>query len=238
VDIIAASGGDDFNLPQGTRLEISNQVFGSRPLLLYAKTDSEISGGTTRYLSVISQGDLDAAKTQLQNEVLKQVRDKLALNGSVLADGAYVENNPQFTTDSPVGTQTPGFLGSLQAVISGVTFNRNDLTNLIFQRISQTLDTNKTLRQNSPDQTVYKVKNLDVNNGLVVLAVHFEGQEVFNVDLQNIAPELVGKSQNQVNEILRSKAAIDRVDITLAPSWQKYFPFFVNKIQVSTSTEP
>jgi hypothetical protein len=236
VDIIAASGGDDFNLPQGTRLEISNQVFGSRPLLLYAKTDSEISGGTTRYLSVISQGDLDAAKTQLQNEVLKQVRDKLALNGSVLADGAYVENNPQFTTDSPVGTQTPGFLGSLQAVISGVTFNRNDLTNLIFQRISQTLDTNKTLRQNSPDQTVYKVKNLDVNNGLVVLAVHFEGQEVFNVDLQNIAPELVGKSQNQVNEILRSKAAIDRVDITLAPSWQKYFPFFVNKIQVSTST--
>ena len=238
VDIIASSGGDDSNLPEGTRLEISNQVFGNRPLLLYAKTDSEISGGTTRYLSVISQADLDAAKTQLQSEALKQVRDKLAASGGVLADGAYSENNQQFTTDNPALTQTPSFTASLQTAITGVSFNRNDLTNLIFQRIGETLDTDKTLQQSSPDQTVYKVKSLDVANGLAVLEVHFEGQAVFNVDLQNIAPELVGKSQSQVNEILRSKAAIDRVDITLAPSWQKYFPFFADKIQVSTSTEP
>jgi hypothetical protein len=238
VDIIAASGGDDSNLPEGTRLEISNQIFGSRPLLLYAKTDTEISGGTTRYLSVISQADLDSAKTQLQNEALKQVREKLGSSDSVLADGAYAENNQQFTADNPALTQTPSFTASLQAAISGVSFKRNDLTNLIFQRIGQTLDTNKTLQQSSPDQTVYKVKSLDINNGLVVLAVHFEGQAVFNIDLQNIAPQLAGKSQPQVNEILRSKAAIDRVDITLAPSWQKYFPFFSNKIQISTSTEP
>ncbi len=237
VDIIASSGGDDFNLPEGTRLEISNQVFGSRPLFLYAKTDSEISGGTTRYLSVISQGDLDAAKTQLQNEALKQIQNELAINGGVLADRAFVENSQQFTTDNPVNTQTPNFLASMQAVITGVSFNRGNLTNLIFQRIGQTLDTDKTLQQSNPNQTVYKVKTLDVANGLAVLAVHFEGQAVFNVDLQNIAPELVGKSQTQVNEILRSKAAIDRVDITLAPSWQKYFPFFVNKIKVSTSTD-
>jgi hypothetical protein len=71
-----------------------------------------------------------------------------------------------------------------------------------------------------------------------VLQVHFEGQAVYNVDLQNIAPQLVGKSQSQVNDILMSKAQIDRVDITLAPSWQKNFPFFASKIHVSTSTEP
>jgi hypothetical protein len=180
---------------------------------------------------------LDASKSQLQDEALKQVRDKISLNGYVLADGAYAENNPIFTSDNAVGTQTPSFTGSLQAVISGVSFNKGDLSSLIYQRISQSLDTNKTLQQSSPNQTVYKVKSLDINNGLAVLEVHFEGQAIFNVDLQGIAPQLVGKSQTQVNEILRSKAAIDRVDITLAPSWQKYFPFFVNKIQVSTSTQ-
>jgi hypothetical protein len=238
VEIIATQGGDDSNLPAGTRLEISNQVFGSRPLLLYAKADSEITGGTTRYLSVISQSDLDSAKTRLQDEALKQVQDKLGSSGGVLEDGAFMENNVQFTTDNPAGAQTPSFTGNLQEAIAGVSFKRDDLTKLIFQRIGQTLDINKTLEQSNPDRTVIKVKSVDVNNGLVVLEVHFEGQAVFNVNLQNIAPELVGKSLSQVNEILRSKAEIDRVDITLAPSWQKYFPFFVNKIQVSTSTEP
>lgn len=232
VDIVAVSGGEDSNLPAGTRLEISNQIFGSRPLLLYAKSDTEITGGTTRYLSVISQDDLDSAKTQLQKEALKKITDKLASGGSVLAEGAFTENNQQFTTNSPALTQTPSFTASLQSVITGVTFNRDALTKLIFQRIGQTLDANKTLEQNNPDRTVYKAKSLDVNNGLVVLQVHFEGHASFNLDLQNIAPELAGKSQSQVNEILRSKAAIDRVDIILAPSWQKYFPFFVNKISV------
>jgi hypothetical protein len=238
VDIIAANGGDDSNLPQGTRLEISNQVFGSRPLLLYAVADSEITGGTTRYLSVIDQSDLDSAKTQLQSEALKQVTDKLGSSGQVLPDGAYMENLSQFTTDNPVGSQTPSFTASLQAVITGVAFNRNDLDNLIFQRIGQTLDMDKTLQQISPDQVSYKAQNLDVNSGLVVLQTHYQGQAVYNVDLRNITPQLVGKSQSQVNQILQSKAAIDRVDITLAPSWQKYFPLFAGKIQVSTGTEP
>jgi len=217
-------------------LEISNQVFGSKPLLLYAKTTTEISGGTTRYLSVISQDDITKAKASLESEALKQVNEKLALADSILADGAYVENLSQFTTDNPLGTQTPIFSASLQAGISGLAFKRKDLDNLIFQRIGQTMDPNKTLQQSSPDQTVYKVKSLDINNGLAVLQVHFEGKAVFNVDLQNIGPELVSKSQSQVNEILRSKAEIDRVDITLAPSWQKNFPLFANKIKVSVAS--
>lgn len=238
VEIIAVNGGDDSNLPAGTRLEISNQVFGSRPLLLYAKTDSEINGGTTRYLSVISQDDLAKSKAELQAKALRTVREKLAPAGAVLADGAFVENLSQLTTDNPLGTQTPSFQASLEEGILGLSFRRADLDGLIFQRIGQTMDTNKTLEQSSPDQTVYKVKSLDLNNGLAVLEVHFEGRAVFNIDLQNIAPQLTGKSQTQVNEILRSKAAIDRVDITLAPSWQIFFPFFAAKIKVSTSTQP
>ena len=237
VPVMAASGGDDYNLPQGTRLEISNQVFGSRPLLLYAKNDTEINGGTTRYLSVISADDLARAKTQLEAEALSQVRDKLGQNGGLLADGAFLNSAEQFTTDSPAGAQTPTFQGTLQETVAGLSFKREDLDNLIFARIGQTMDPNKTLRQSNPSQTTYKIKNIpDFTNGLAVFEVHFEGQAVFSVDLQNIAPELVGKSQSQVNEILRSKAAIGRVDITLAPSWQKLFPFFASKIQVSTAT--
>jgi len=42
VEITAQTGGQIGNLPAGTRLEISNQVFGSKPQLLFAKSDSPI----------------------------------------------------------------------------------------------------------------------------------------------------------------------------------------------------
>jgi hypothetical protein len=237
VEVAATQGGDDYNLPAGTRMEITNQVFGSRPQVLYAVTDSEITGGTTRYLSLISQDDINSAKAQLQTEALTQINQKLQAAGQVLADNAYTMSITQFTTDSPAGTQTPSFQGTLQAQITGLAFKKQDLNNLIFQRISQTLASNKTLQDSQPDQTTYSAANLDLSNQLAVLNVHYQGQAVFNVDLPDIAPELVGKSQSEVNDILQSKAEIDKVVITLAPAWQKKFPLFASKIKVSIGQE-
>ena len=237
VSVQATSGGDDFNLPAGTRMEISNQVFGSKPQFLYAVTDTEVTGGTTRYLSVISQDDIDSAKAQLQKTALAEITQKLQAQGAVMPPNGYTMSITQFTTDSPAGTQTPSFQATLQAQVSGLSFKSDDLNKLISQRITQTLASNKTLEQGQAAQTTYVAKNLDLTNQLALLEVHYQGQAVFNLDLPDIAPELVGKSQSQVNEILQSKAEIDKVEITLAPAWQKNFPYFASKIHVIVGQE-
>lgn len=236
VQIMASSGGEDYNLPAGTRMEITNQVFGSRPLVLYAKTVSEISGGTTRYLSVISQDDISKAQSALQDRALAQIRQKLGASQLLLPDTSYSFTVSQFTTDNPVGAQTPSFQASLQAKLSGLAFKQDDLKSVIFQRIKQTLDTNKTLLPKQDNSTGIKVKNYDAINQLAVLSVHFEGLAVFDVNLPDISGMLVGKSQSQANEILRSQAEIDKVEITLAPAWQKNFPLFARQIQVVVAT--
>ncbi|MFA5991707.1 MAG: hypothetical protein WC794_05700 [Candidatus Doudnabacteria bacterium] len=233
VQIVASGGGEDFNLPAGTRLEITNQVFGSKPQFLFAKSSTEITGGTTRYLSTISQEDVDNAKKQLQNKALQEINDKLKGSGLVLTDKAYIFEITQFTTDNAVGTQTSNFSAALQAKVTGLAYNEKDLSDLITARIGQTLSSNKTLKFDDTQPFAVKVKNLDIINELGTLSVHFEGQAVFNVDLPNITPELVGKSQNEVYEILRSKAEIEKVEITLAPSWQKTFPLLVSQIKLN-----
>ena len=138
-------------------------------------------------------------------------------------------------TDNPVGGQAPSFQATIQVKVSGIAFKDADLKTLISQRISQTLAANKTLEDKDVNSTSVKVKTYDPINQLASLAVHYEGQAVYDLNLPNIEKELVGKSQNDANEILRSKAEIDRVEITLAPSWQKNFPWFASKIKVSIS---
>ncbi|MDR3643111.1 MAG: hypothetical protein P4L74_05820 [Candidatus Doudnabacteria bacterium] len=236
VGVVAAQGGDDYNLPSGTRMEISNQVFGSRPQLLYAKTDSEINGGTTRYLSVIAQSDISGAQTQLQKDALSQVRQKLQDSGEILAEGGYSITVSQFSTDNPAGTQTPSFQGSLTASIVGLAFKQDDLDNLINQRIGQTLAANKTLEQPSPSQTTYTVQNLDLNNLVATLQAHFQGQAVYAVDLGGVVSQLRGKSASQVDDILSSKGQIQKVEIVLAPVWQKRFPWLTNNISVTVAS--
>jgi len=235
--IIAAQGGEDYNLPAGTRLEITNEVFGSQPQLLYAKTESELTGGTTRYLSVISAEDEAEAKEALLELSLKEFRSKLAAEGKVLADKAFATDSLDFKLSNPVGTETPSFDASIKAKVSGLVFKGEDLKKLIFGRIEETLASNKTLRAKNPDKTVYRIKSLDLNNQVAVMEAHFEGEAVYNLNLPYIAPELVGKTQNEVYEILRSKAEIDKVDIILAPSWQKNFPYFAKQIEVKVATE-
>ncbi len=236
VQIVATDGGDDYNLPAGSRMEITNQVFGSKPQVLYAKTDTEISGGTTRYLSIISQDDFTASQKQLQDEALSEVRQKLNGQGLVLAEGAYSISVSKFTTDNTVGTETPNFQGSLQAQISGLSFKADDLSKIINQRISETLASNKSLVTASANQTSYKAKSLDMNNQLAVLDAHYQGQAVYNVDISDMPNQFKGKSQPDVQQMLSDSTEIDKVEITLAPYWQKSFPIFSNKITVQTAS--
>ncbi len=234
VDVIAQQGGDSYNVPAGTRLEITNQVFGSRPQLLFAKTVDAIAGGTTRYLSVITDGDLVAAQNSLAGQAVQDLRTQLNGKGLVLADNAYSVTSPVFTPDQPSGTQTPDFNAELKVQISGVAFSMADLQQLITDRINQTLPSGETLTINDPQKEItYSASNINLSAGAATLSVHFEGSAVMNVDVSDVEQELVGKNLSQANDLLLSKSSIDHVTIYLAPSWQKNFPLLASKIKVS-----
>ncbi|MCL5774587.1 MAG: hypothetical protein M1333_00065 [Patescibacteria group bacterium] len=235
VEIISAEGGEGYNLPAGTRLEVSNKVFGSKPQLLYAKTDSPISGGTSRYLSVVSDQDLTAAQEQLKKEALSKVQAKLSGQNLVLPDDAYSLQVVQFSSDKAPGTQSPNFEAYAKLKVTGLAIDQSQLQQLIFSRINQTLSGNKTLDvKEGAYQLLYKTKNLDSNNQLGVLSVHFQGRVWYNLSasLETMAQELKSKTPDEVNETLSKYNEIDKIEVFLTPSWQKRLPLIVNNIKV------
>ena len=235
MEIISAEGGEGYNLPAGTRLEVSNKVFGSKPQLLYAKTDSPISGGTSRYLSVVSDQDLTAAQEQLKKEALAKVQTKLGSQNLVLPDDAYNLQVVQFNSDKAPGTQSPNFEAYAKLKVTGLAIDQAQLQQLIFSRVNQTLSGNKTLdTKEGAYQLVYKTKNLDSNNQLGVLSVHFQGQVWYNLSasLESMAGELKNKTPDEVNETLSKYNEIDKIEVSLTPSWQKRLPLLVNNIKI------
>jgi hypothetical protein len=230
--VVAADGGESFNLPAGTRMEISNQVFGSNPQFLYAKTDTAITGGTSRFLSVVSDQDIKDSQSALSVASLETVKNKLAKENLTLADKSYVIQTTSFFTDKPVNSESPTFQASFNATISGLAFDKDQLLKLAMDRISQTLAGDKILQFEDLEQMDYKIKTVDPSGETAVLLVHFEGKAVMKLDLKGLAAGLAGKSKSQVNEILKSRPEIEKIDIILAPAWQQNFPWFSQKISV------
>ncbi len=231
VEVIAQQGGEDSNVPAGTRMEISNQVFGSKPQFLFAKTATAVTGGTTRYLSVVSEQDIASSQAALGQKLLNELNDKLAGQNLSFAQKSYMLEPLSFTTDKAAGAESPSFTATLKAKVTGLAFNQDELKKLISDRIGSTLSADKVL-ESSPDPINYKLKSIDLNQNLAVITVHYESKAVYDLDLGDIKSQLVGKSRQQANEILKSNQQIEQIDITIAPSWQNSFPWFAREIEV------
>lgn len=230
-DIIAADGGEDFNLPAGTRLEINNQSFGSQPQRLYAKSVTQIIGGSSRFVSVISTEDISSAQRELIRDAVSEINSKLPSDRKII-DGAYAVDLQDFTTDKPEGTETTTFSASAKITIRGLAFNENELREVVRSRLLQTLGSDKELQQADQDVVVNKIKNLDYEGGLMQLLVHYESKALPSFDINQLTNQLSAKSQQQSQELLLNNPDIEKVDIRLAPSWQTSFPRVSSKIKI------
>jgi hypothetical protein len=232
--IIAVNGGEDSNLPAGTRVEITNQVFGAQPQFLYAKTKTAITGGTSRFISVISEDDYKKAQDDLRAKAASQIREELKAQNLTFLENAYALTDvAEFKADKPVGTESPQFDASGKVTINGLAFNTDQLSEMIRNRISATFPAGKKLQDKSQDSMTMKVRGTpDINNGILGLTVHSESSASYDLDIGDIRPKVAGKSKEEVSELMLSRPEVDRVDITLSPSWQNTIPRFQAKIKV------
>ncbi len=230
-DIIAGDGGEDFNLPAGTRMEINNQAFGSQPQRLYAKTVTQVVGGSSRFISVISTEDVTGAQTSLIKSAVDEINRGLDDNRK-LVEGAYAVDLQNFVTDKPEGTETTTFNASATVVIRGLAFDDSELREMVRGRLTQTLGDDKTLQSMEKDVVVNKIGKLDYEAGLMQLSIHYESKALPSIDETALASILAAKSQGEAEDILLDNPDIERVDMKLAPSWQKSFPRVSSKIRV------
>ncbi len=228
-DIIATEGGESFNVPAGTRVEITNQAFGSQPQRLYAKTVTQVVGGSSRYVSVISKDDLDSAQKELIKKTVASINSGLA-NNAKLVDGAYTVNVESFETDKPEGTETQVFAAQVKVTITGLAFDEKSLKGMIRQRLLTTLGSGKELQELEKDSVIYQIKNLDVQNGIMQLSVHYESNSKPSIRADEIKNKIVGKSKQEASDLILSNPDVDRVEMTVQPAWQSGLPKFASKI--------
>ncbi len=231
-DVVATEGGESFNVPAGTRMEITNQAFGSQPQRLYAKTVTQIVGGNSRFVSVVSKEDMDNAQKELTKRVVDGINANLAAREARLVEGAYNISVISYITDKPEGTEGQNFASTLQVNISGLAFNENALKNMVRQRLLTTLGAGRNLQDANVDKVIYKIKNLDLQNGLMQLSLHYESNAKPNLQQQDIRNKVAGKTKEEASDVILANPDVDHIEITVQPAWQSSLPRFGSKIHL------
>lgn len=231
-DITAQNGGEDYNVPAGTRLEITNQVLGSQPQVLYAKTETAVLGGTSRFLSVISEEDYKSAQNVLLEKMADQFREELKAERLELPEKAFSSEIIEFIPDKIVNTESPSFSASLKATLKGLAISKDELDSLVESRIIKSLPENEKLVNAVGSNLTMKANSLNLEQGLMMLGVHVEAKSTSQVNLDGFQEKLLGRDRKEVSDILLQRPEIEKVDVILSPYWQKSMPKFATKIKI------
>ncbi len=236
-DIVATEGGEASNLPAGTRMEITNQTFGNQPSRLFAKTVTQVIGGSSRFISIITAEDLKLAQDELTKQVIVGINTKLQADNRKLIDGSFSVSVSSFTSDKPVDTESPTFIAQSQIVITGLGINEQELKQMVRQRLLLSLGTGKTLQDIGKDQVIYKIKNIDTSSGVMQLSLHYESAAVPAIDINNLKNQIAGKTKIEASELILANPDVDKAEITVQPGWQTSLPRFSSKIKLEIRTE-
>lgn len=230
-DIVAQEGGEDYNLPAGTRVEITNQAFGSQPQRLYAKTISQVIGGSSRFVSVVTQEDITASQQALTQSVVEEINNGLS-DTQKLVNGAYTVDVQEYASDQPLDSEATNFTASANIAVRGLAFDEQALKDMIRQRLLQTIGKDKLLQEPVLDSIVYKINNLNLETGIMELIIHYESKALPVIDRRALLPDLVGKSQQEASDLILTNPHVSSVEIDLRPFWQSALPRFSNKIEL------
>jgi len=237
VPIVAADAGTDFNLPEGTRFEIHNEVFGHQPEILYAVNANPISGGTDEEVKVVSEEDIANARKGLVSEFQKQLSEKLALRPQeslVLADNAISVDVLEETFSHPIGAEAQELTIFEKARVKSLVYNEDYARDLIMERIVRLLPDNKELLPSNQSLSTEYI-SLDLDSGAGTLQVHFNSEIGFNLDKEVLSRGLSGKTENEVKEILLARPEVSGVSVNLSPFWVKKVPRFESKVNLKTA---
>ncbi len=228
--VTAAANGDSYNLAPTS--------YTSPSLTSNFKiTGNQMSGGTTKNITVVTQADVDAAKSKLsqpddtvKNALASKAKsDQIAAKDTFAVDVSGLNANPAVDGEASTFTLAGPVKYSLQA------FNKKNLEDLI------QADVNSKIGQNN---VVYDFGLAGAKITPNPTAGQFDLKTTVyagpRIDTDNIKKQVSGKKLGQAGTIIEQMPGVDKANISLTPFWSTNIPRIKShiKIDIKVSNEP
>ncbi|MBI4994771.1 hypothetical protein HZC21_03965 [Candidatus Peregrinibacteria bacterium] len=221
---------------------------------LYGESKNPMTGGITSVTKIITKNDVEAAmnkvKTLIAKEAVQDLKNYLEEQNlvkktylSVLADRHVIKvSEPTITaTDDLTGKEADQFELNVTYSASGIAFDRNQLNNMLKERLTNRVDPDKKIVQINENDLSYKFLDEDENGGKVRLTVTIRAIQIYELDpekenghrfLKKITDHILGLRVKEASNYLQQQTdEIAKVEIKLWPVWAPTIPNIADNIK-------
>lgn len=231
--LTAADIGPDYNVPAQ-----SYSVSGYDSL---SASGSAMSGGDKQTVTVVSQADVDKAKTQLAQQDANAVKTQLKKQFT----GDYIVIDESFTSDQGTPSVSPNV--NEQAKSGKLTVEttytmeglaRTDVNQLLSSALKSALDT-------KPNQSIFSNGSNNIqfsnfqkfDNGTYSARLTTTGFIGTKIDTDALAKQVAGKRYGEIQAIVNQIPNVDNVDIKFSPFWVNSAPSNPKKVDIKFSIQ-
>ncbi len=235
VNVVAQNGGDSYNL-SARSYQIANG-----PASVSA-SGSDMTGGTSNVIKIVSGADIDAAKQKLKDRSTPAATDELkkALVGQTLRAVAetLTISDPTITSTPNVGDQSADVTVTQVVTYDMLGVKSDDLKTLVEADAKKQIDPAKqVILDNGLSKAIFQVVDRK-SPGEIKLSVQAIVTAGPQLNADDIKRQIAGKKKGEAVGIIQNRPGIKDVNIDYSPFWVMKTPKRASHITVIFEKPP
>ncbi len=236
VEVVAVGIGAEYNLAKDESFSVGNYPKAE----VDAVTMSDLSGGSSRQISAVSEEDMDELEDDLIEELLEEAKDELI--GKTSEDQYFIEGSMEMTVSTKsfsnkVGDEADNLKLSLTLEVTSLVVETLALSDFAKEVLKDKIPSGYVLRE---DQVDMRFELEEEEDEVYELFVYMEVNLLPEVKPDEIIKEIVGKNSSHAKDYLTSIAGFTRAEINLKPplpGWLSTLPHVAKNIEVELAAE-
>ncbi|MFA5777411.1 MAG: hypothetical protein WC906_03160 [Parcubacteria group bacterium] len=222
-DVIADQSGSEYNI-EASDFKIPGFEGTPKYNKFYAKSSAVMSGGGSSEssgIAVVSQNDLDGAKKEseakIKDQLKQEVKDEIGPNDVFLLEASEI-NISESSATARVNEVANSFDYKAKGKIKAIVFSEEDFKKLA-GGIYNKANPDKTISDLSLLKISYGASSAEFDSGILSIKANVEVFVESNIDWDDFRKEILGKSDDQIKEILNDYPQIEKINIDFWPSF-------------------
>lgn len=228
VAVTAANSGDSYNIAAASYT--SGSLSGN-----FAISGSNMSGGTTKVVKVVTQQDVDTAKAKIsaKDDVSKKnLQQQLEEDDYFVIEESFKKSNENSTPSPGVDQEGSEVKVTYSADYTMLGVKREDLKKMVSNSLKDEIDTQRQqVQEDGLDQATYTVKSV-AENGDTVIEVATKAEVGPDIDTEALKNDVMGKKSGETENIVKALPGVKAVEVNYSPFWVSRTPKKASKITI------
>jgi hypothetical protein len=230
VSVAADGTGSDYNgfANKSFNLASSSDFYAS-------STAGGMTGGTTKQVSVVSQGDINSAKDSLSKDVTDAVTADFNTQASELkiVDDTKTSSIVSSSASPDLNAEATTFTMTVKVTMKAIGFSMDDISSLITAEVNRQLGTTKQIIDDGSKAAQISVDSSDIGTGNISGTITTTAYVSAKLDEDNIKVNLEGLNDAKAKNYLAGLDGVRGSQLEYWPTFIKSFPRIKSHIYIT-----